>query len=633
MFFFNESPGSTCYCATFQRKKFSAEKPSFDFVTLTLNSTAALYTNSSIVNNSGEMDFITNITTCNLLPSIIETSTGTFRIHEFLPLAENSTSIRVLQDRWDGELWILDPQTYDVGSQRFEDLMTLLFKLALRKPDRRALITTFMRFLTSPALPAGPPGDQTGQNIFSLTGKVGRALTEVNHVEELAHRRHFAMPPAFPIAKASLGVGDLEPAGIPNRKVFCDMPKLKSMTNEQFKSPEWVNEIQLSGTFRLGGKGFASLITPRGNFWVEEGKSSSGYKLIELDTSQSQPSALIQKGDQQAWVGLRSGIVPRTRVVGSDELEKRLDASGTTHIMYVVGESEPFTGMGVWYNKDGSKNRESVYENGKLHGTEIRYTKDGRRLEIPYVDGKKHGMQTWYYETGNKKEETPYVEGKRHGTEVEYRWGYKWRETPYVDGKIHGMRIRYRGDGSKEKVTPYENGYRHGMEIWYFKDGSSFKETPFVDGHPHGMVIQYHENGSKRMESQYVDGKRIGMEIMYYEDGSKFSETPYVDGNANGTVIKYRRNGSKEMETVYVKHSKQSEVWYREDGSKWKEMPYKGHVLHGTAVSYHKDGSTRDGSPWVQGKVNGRKLGLRQHGSKAMETLYENGKEISRKEF
>ena len=38
-----------------------------------------------------------------------------------------------------------------------------------------------------------------------------------------------------------------------------DMPKLKSMTSEQFKSPEWVNEIQLSGTFRLGGKGFASL--------------------------------------------------------------------------------------------------------------------------------------------------------------------------------------------------------------------------------------------------------------------------------------------------------------------------------------------------------------------------------------
>ena len=137
-----------------------------------------------------------------------------------------------------------------------------------------------------------------------------------------------------------------------------DMPKLKSMTSDQFKSPEWVNEIQLSGTLRLGEKGFASLTTPRGNFWVEEGKSSSGYKLIELDTSQSQASALIQKGDRQAWIGFRTGIVPRTRVVRSDELEKRLDDSGKTRIMYVTGESEPFTGMGVWYTKDGTRSNE-----------------------------------------------------------------------------------------------------------------------------------------------------------------------------------------------------------------------------------------------------------------------------------
>ena len=103
-----------------------------------------------------------------------------------------------------------------------------------------------------------------------------------------------------------------------------DMPKLKSMTREQFKSPEWVNEIQLSGTFRLGEKGFASLTTPKGNFWVEEGKSSSGYKLVELDTSESQPSALIQKGDQQAWIGFRLGMpVAVIREVASEKLTVR----------------------------------------------------------------------------------------------------------------------------------------------------------------------------------------------------------------------------------------------------------------------------------------------------------------------
>jgi len=127
------------------------------------------------------------------------------------------------------------------------------------------------------------------------------------------------------------------------------MLKLKSMTSEQFKSPEWVNEIQLSGTFRLGGKGFASLTTPRENFWVEEGKSSSGYKLIELDTSKSQPSALIQKGDQQAWIGLRTGIVPRTREVRNGNLTWR------GGLYYARGDKEPFTGKKITPRSDGSK--------------------------------------------------------------------------------------------------------------------------------------------------------------------------------------------------------------------------------------------------------------------------------------
>ena len=137
-----------------------------------------------------------------------------------------------------------------------------------------------------------------------------------------------------------------------------DMPKLKSMTSEQFKSPEWVNEIQLSGTFRLGGKGFASLTTPRENFWVEEGKSSSGYKLIELDTSKSQPSALIQKGDQQAWIGLRTGIVPRTREVRNGNLTWR------GGLYYARGDKEPFTGKKITPRSDGSKWLEWPYVNG-----------------------------------------------------------------------------------------------------------------------------------------------------------------------------------------------------------------------------------------------------------------------------
>ena len=189
----------------------------------------------------------------------------------------------------------------------------------------------------------------------------------------------------------------------------------QSLENLQENTEQWVKEIQLSGTFRLRGKGFASLVTPEGSFWVEEGKFSSGYKLIELDISQSQPSALIQKGDQQAWIGLRSVNASSNRnlVVRKDELKKRLDDSGTTTITYVVGENEPFTGTEVRYHKDGSKT-----------------------AEIPYIDGKRNGTMIDYYEDGSKKYEITFVNGKAHGTAIMYGWdGSKASETVYENGK------------------------------------------------------------------------------------------------------------------------------------------------------------------------------------------------------
>jgi len=239
-----------------------------------------------------------------------------------------------------------------------------------------------------------------------------------------------------------------------------DMPKLKSMTSEQFKSPEWVNEIQLSGTFRLGGKGFASLTTPRENFWVEEGKSSSGYKLIELDTSKSQPSALIQKGDQQAWIGLRTGIVPRTREVRTGNLRMR------GGLYYARGDKEPFNGKQITPRSDGSKWLEWPYVNGKRHGTDIWYDNDGRiSSETPYVDGRRQGVAIKYYKDGTKKSEEPWADGIRVGSGIEYREnGMIAKEVEYADSVQSA--VWYREDGSKWKEMRYDKDQHNGIPTY-----------------------------------------------------------------------------------------------------------------------------------------------------------------------
>ena len=162
----------------------------------------------------------------------------------------------------------------------------------------------------------------------------------------------------------------------------------QSLDKLQDKRKQWVNEIQLSGTFRLEGKDYASLVTPEGNFWVEEGKFASGYKLIELDTFKSQPSALIQKGDQQAWVGLRLGMpVEMTdldkenpdydltfdnerfapeRKHPYDDLTFR-EGANKERIAYAKGEYEPFTGVGVSPKRKGSLGWESRFLLSLIH--------------------------------------------------------------------------------------------------------------------------------------------------------------------------------------------------------------------------------------------------------------------------
>ena len=185
----------------------------------------------------------------------------------------------------------------------------------------------------------------------------------------------------------------------------------QSLEKLQEKKEQWVNEIQLSGTFRIRGKAYASLVTPEGNFWVEEGKFSSGYKLIELDTSQSQPSALIQKGDQQAWIGLRLGMPnPVKREIARQKLERR---SGVLGLLYVKGETEPFTGTSIKYRVDGSKSFEMPYVEGKLDGTAINYYEDGtKRWETPYVNGKPYGTAIEYNDDGSKSAEYVFENGK-----------------------------------------------------------------------------------------------------------------------------------------------------------------------------------------------------------------------------
>ena len=245
----------------------------------------------------------------------------------------------------------------------------------------------------------------------------------------------------------------------------------QSLENLRENTKQWVNEIQLSGTFRLAGKDFASLVTPEGNFWVEEGKFASGYKLIELDVSKSQPSALIQKGDQQAWIGLRLGMpVPVIREVLYEDLEER------ERVKYVKGETKLFTGTAIQYCK-------LVPGGVKFIRPAIDGDEAWKRLETPYVDGRRHGMHIVYRKDGSKQRELPYMNGKIEGKVITYREdGSKWMEQEFVNDKVDGMFVEFREDGSKKSEVRRVNYKKVGTEVWFSEDGSVLKEVVYEKG-------------------------------------------------------------------------------------------------------------------------------------------------------
>jgi hypothetical protein len=63
---------------------------------------------------------------------------------------------------------------------------------------------------------------------------------------------------------------------------------------------------------------------------LEEGKGASGYRLLKMDLSKSQPRALLEKDGKQAWLGLRAGESSSPR-----NLEQALKEGGTLFIKEV----------------------------------------------------------------------------------------------------------------------------------------------------------------------------------------------------------------------------------------------------------------------------------------------------------
>ena len=121
-------------------------------------------------------------------------------------------------------------------------------------------------------------------------------------------------------------------------------------------------------------------------------------------------------------------------------------------IRYLKDSDTPYTGKVFRLYKNGQKEYEGNYKDGKRDGLLVAWYPDGKKLsEGNWKDGKPDGLWMGWHVNGQKRDETNYKDGKRDGLQVAWHEnGQKMIEGNYKDGKlVEGSEKHWNSKGGK----------------------------------------------------------------------------------------------------------------------------------------------------------------------------------------
>ena len=171
------------------------------------------------------------------------------------------------------------------------------------------------------------------------------------------------------------------------------------------------------------------------------------------------------------------------------------------------------------YYPNGQVKTEVTYQDGKANGIAKAFYDDGKLAsETPYHDNVIEGTVKEYfpagYLEGYPEKETPYKNGKKHGIEKTYhRNGQCKYESTYVDGEWTGMAKSYSQTGKIKSETQKNS---EGMLVTreYYESGKLEAEEIKKDGK--AFTLKRYFNNGAVSETRDAGGKSL----YYYEDGT-----------------------------------------------------------------------------------------------------------------
>jgi|GEM_PF-157709 len=184
--------------------------------------------------------------------------------------------------------------------------------------------------------------------------------------------------------------------------------------------------------------------------------------------------------------------------------------------------------------------------NGKYEGDYSEQWAEGdkaMKTKGQYKNGKKTGLWVYYDRYGQKEKEERYADDKLDGKQIFYDGKEVDKFYHYKNNVKEGEFALYREGRLREKGT-YVNDRMEGTRTQYHANGKpSYEEV--IPHNPNGEKIErdFTQTGSLRTERRYENGRQTG-EKQYYDNGKLKRVFKRIDGKLE-VVEEYDENGKK----------------------------------------------------------------------------------------
>lgn len=272
----------------------------------------------------------------------------------------------------------------------------------------------------------------------------------------------------------------------------------------------------------------------------------------------------------------------------SDEIVQYVYSGNPLHLsaMGTYNGDEKQSGAWVYFNQQGRKATEAIYQDGERNGPWKWFDEQLNLKEVAvYKNGELHGENIVYYPNGQISIKAFFKDGKLDGEYLYYNEKGALEQKKYFNaGQLTNTYTAYFSVGEEipEYVIEYKDDKIKGKALEYYANGKLYSEIPFVDGTRVGVEKTYYINDSLKNEITYEAGKLQGPYKSYYANGKSFEIGTYENDLLYGPFIAYYPDGILQSEGNYEEGLLEgSYTYYDHDGKKYYNYTYrKGDVIN-----------------------------------------------------